>query len=525
MNDHRNHHSPAPATHELLSAYFDRETTREEAVEIERLLERSPEARQMLDDFAELSELLHELPRHTLDASFADRVVQQTKSPPNSAEVHTIPLSTRSSRFRWGVGLGLVATAAAACVIVMVAGPWGRRGGFQVAQRDQPNFATDGSPTPAMSSETEALRYAGVGDASIALQPADDSGDKSLAMRGVAAGASAAPSGAGTAPRTLGVAGGTAKAKLDGASNGQGSRIELSRDFDIRRVTAGEVVEALQTSGDDVSVVKLTVVDVQKGFKSVQLLLTTSIRTDDASKGKVAEARKFDESVGVQPEEMWALFVQAPRDQMEGILAQIQNEPEIAGVRLEPAIAADTLNQFAPEAAAQSRLGQANRRFVTNDKDAQSRRVKETLAERTAESVPPATTEKKKADVAPKSDPTAKSPPALIAAPSTPGKKLGDESQNQLSRQLALKVPMDAIEQSNRRNQISSNQADRPTAAASRAAPAQQAKDGPTTVNKPAEPSADDTMQVLIVFQQRPTPASEKARDRKPSSAPPVKKS
>lgn len=523
MNDHRNHHSPGQ--HEVLSAYFDRETTREEAVEIERLLEHSPEARQMLDDFSDLSDMLHELPRHTLDASFADRVVQQTKSAGTAVEHVTISQPSHPSRFRWQVGLGLAA--AAACVIVMVSGSLGRNGGVELAQRDQPavKIGIGVDRTPDLAKWDEAVRNAIERDTSNALHPADDTGEKPLAMRGGAASEAARPNGAGAAPGAFGVAGESAKSKPVGAPTEPGSRIALSRDFDIRKVTAGEVVEALQTSGDDVSVVKLTVVDVQKGFKSVQLLLTNSIRNEETTKNGVADLRTLEKKDDAQSEEMWALFVQAPRDQMEDILAQIQKEPDIAGVRLEPAIAADSLNQLAPSALAQSRSGLASQRFVANGKDAQNRRLKEAIPERNAGSVPPATTQKKKADVAAKSDPLAKSfPPTPAAAPGAAVKQLGDESQNQMSRQLAVKLPMDAIEQSNRRNSVI-NQADRGPAAASRAAPAQDPKDGPTTVNKLVESSADDTLQVLIVFQQRPTPASEKARDRKPSSAPPVKKS
>jgi hypothetical protein len=529
MNDHRNHHSPGPApdTHELLSAYFDRETTREEAVEIERLLERSPEARQMLDDFAELSDLLHELPRHTLDANFSNRVVQQTKSAPIPADLLTISSTVHSSRWRWRVGLGL--TAAAACVVVMVVGPWGRNRGVEVAQRGQPKYSADVAPSPASTSpastlEDEALRNSGAGDASIALQPADGSVGNSLAMRRGATGETATPSGAGAVAGAFGGTGESAKAKLAGAPAVRSSRIKLSQDFDIRKVAAGDIVEAFRISGDDVSVLRVTVLDVQSSIGKIQLLVTKSMQPDVGPQGVVAEARKLEEADDVQPGEMWALFVQAPPEQMEGILAQIQKEQDIAGVRLEPAIAADSLNEFAPAALAQSRSGLANQRLVANDKETQSRRVKELLAEPKADSVPPAATGKKSPDVAAKSDPSAKIPPAPIAGLGATGKTLNNDSQNSLSRQLAVKVPMDAIEQSNRRNQVS-NQADRTAAVASRPIPAQEAKDGPTIANKLVEPSPDDTLQVLIVFQQRPTPASDKARGRKPGSAPPVKKS
>lgn len=65
-----------PHFDEQLSAYFDNEAGDEERASLERTLEQSPDLRRKLDDFRQLSELLHELPQQGLPPEFAAEVLQ-----------------------------------------------------------------------------------------------------------------------------------------------------------------------------------------------------------------------------------------------------------------------------------------------------------------------------------------------------------------------------------------------------------------------------------------------------------------
>ena len=61
---------------ELLSAYLDGELTAEEQAEVERLLARSPAARQLLDELRALSSTLQNLPQYKLAEDLSERVLR-----------------------------------------------------------------------------------------------------------------------------------------------------------------------------------------------------------------------------------------------------------------------------------------------------------------------------------------------------------------------------------------------------------------------------------------------------------------
>lgn len=522
MNTPHNHHSPS--THELLSAYFDRETTREEAAEIERLLERSPEARQMLDDFADLSDMLHDLPRHTLDANFANRVLERTQPVSIAATLIPPAASHRSALWKWRVGLGLAATAAAASVIVMLSLPHGRNEGQQAVVRNSLPHVGDFGLAPAAP---DALDHAAT------VSPA--SGFGARASEGIANGTTVA---AKTHPlaessklskdtaSTVRLGGTSAAISQDAPTSGL-SGISLPADVNLNEFSIGTVVEALQTRGDEVSLVKLTVVDVMKGLDRVQVLFTNnSIRVEDGKRQLAVKSEAGDKQ---RPGELLAIYVEAPRRQIEGFLEQLKQEsnavePIVVGMRLEPAVDAVALNDLSPDIASQSRLGmQQQKRFAGVKEQVEVRR-----SQPAGKSAVPAPKEVVKADEAKKlTDPAPASrkgnvPPAPAAAPGTAKSIAANEAASNEARQYLLNLKPEALERSqtrsvaNRSEQVTRNVAK----------PETEREKAPTTsASAPAGPPGDETMQVLFVFEPQSAPAFDKARSRKPTSSPPTKKS
>ncbi|MGH3449450.1 MAG: anti-sigma factor family protein, partial [Haloechinothrix sp.] len=110
MTDHR------PSNDDLLSAYFDGETTPDERAEAERRLHASTDARRELNEIGEVSQLLRSLPHEGLPRDFAAQVLARAEREmllaapaPPEAIVRT---GLKRRRARWFALGSLVATAA-----------------------------------------------------------------------------------------------------------------------------------------------------------------------------------------------------------------------------------------------------------------------------------------------------------------------------------------------------------------------------------------------------------------------------
>lgn len=109
-----------PHPDELLSASHDGELSETERAAVERLLAESPAAREMLDDFRELSTLLQSLPRPLAPATLCRSVLLRLETSRSSAP--PAPLPRRRSWLRWGASL-------VAAALLVAVGTWlGRRG-------------------------------------------------------------------------------------------------------------------------------------------------------------------------------------------------------------------------------------------------------------------------------------------------------------------------------------------------------------------------------------------------------------
>lgn len=513
MNSPRNHNSPT--THELLSAYFDREATPEEAAEIERLLERSPEARQMLDDFAELSDLLHELPRHTLDASFANRVLQQARPQPIAASVVPISVSRRSMQWKWRVGLALATTAAAACVVVMVMLPRNGNGDRHVALQDAPNRnATDAmAPAPAGKSTelAETALTSGAGVHSVG-------GTGDSAFGAARTGSTSKLPGTSKPLNSIPQPADEVTATTNDNREGRLSGIQLPADVDLNEVAIGSIVEALQTRGDEVSMVKLTVVDVVRGLTKVQLLLANnSIHLDERQDDRAA---KPDVQVKQQPGQLHAILVEAPRRQVEAVMAQLKEEwnatdSVVVGVRLEPAVDALAMNEIVREIAPETKLGQQQRRFASKKELAENRRDRPADKEGLpAPNEPAKSEEAKKSGEKPAAATRLAGAAPAAAARGSAGKPIDPKDLPVLeAKQYVLNVPQDVLERSRQRSVV--NQLDLRAKALPRPTPTDEAKNRSESASAPVAAPDEETLQVLFVFEPGSGAAIEKARSRK----------
>ena len=114
-----------PVPDELISAYFDGEVTPEERSEVERLLEASPEFRQLLDETSRLSALLHSFPREAAPPELAVNVQKQVQ---HAVQVPSFPNSNnrRSLRREWtAFSVGILATVASLLMFVRLNPPAG----------------------------------------------------------------------------------------------------------------------------------------------------------------------------------------------------------------------------------------------------------------------------------------------------------------------------------------------------------------------------------------------------------------
>jgi anti-sigma factor RsiW len=120
-----------PFSDELLSAYLDDELSADERAAVEEHLEASPADRELLSELSSLRGELKSLPASAARDGFADRVVAAAvaaKARETSVGVTPVPPATGTAaamkRPVWAYAAGVIALAAAACVVLVV-GPWG----------------------------------------------------------------------------------------------------------------------------------------------------------------------------------------------------------------------------------------------------------------------------------------------------------------------------------------------------------------------------------------------------------------
>jgi negative regulator of sigma E activity len=326
---------------DLLSAFLDREVTPDEEAAARKQLKSSPQARQEFQAYQRLGELLHELPRRTAPTEFAAAVMQQAEretlipleaagaSPANSQ-------SFRPSRRAWIVSLvGLAATAATVLVVVNASA---RKDAFAVRDatfgpRSLPqaqvakSVALDVSPAPAASKRAA--------DSNLAVAQADRQ------LPAMARPAAPPPNVAAMAPRAV---------------DAEKSRMVFPAE--LKSAQEGDVVEALESVGDQVAVVRLTLVNRTASFGGLQNLLVrdASRPVRGAEKAKLMKERFAEakgsvvvdaKTVSNGPGELICVFVEGSRDELVGVLKDVQNQSQVQRAQLTNAISAEKLAEYA----------------------------------------------------------------------------------------------------------------------------------------------------------------------------------
>jgi hypothetical protein len=331
---------------DLYSAFLDREVTSAEEAAALAGLQASPQAKQELQDYQRLSEWLHELPRHTLPPEFASAVMQR-------AERETlIPLdanviverdshSKSPSRRAWIVTIA-GAAAVAVAALFFVALPGRRNQPAAVVAHNELSPLTVGRDNPTSDAFAVAAKPA--------LIVRKTAAGRTLTANGVGPQADVALGGTSQKRRTSTFA---LRGKLADAKGPQ-----LVFPANLKTAQVGDVIEALENVGEQVAVVRLTVVNQAAGLDGIQSLLVrdasrtvqnveelkTLRKQFTDKKGTVAvDGSKTPNSAG----DLICVFVEGTREQLADVLKDVQNESQIQQAQLTNTISAAKLAQYA----------------------------------------------------------------------------------------------------------------------------------------------------------------------------------
>lgn len=366
-----------PHSDDILSAYFDGEATPQERAEVDRLQSSVPEVRRQLEDFERISRLLGDLPRESVPVEFSAEVMQQAERNMLLPDVPTPP-APRPGQFRlrlmvWG------AAATAAGLLLMVFAFEARRSAPQreLAQLErsathslpaEPAPAAAPASAPASTTSTEdrvrlsradqpvagygieerlheqAVRGGSkastdllrLGDSKKVVSPGQkepltDAEVAANSARRKASGAAAdaakdrqlaeaAPAVAAAAPQAKKSAQAEAKSGL---------HLVPARGANVNELKAGQIIDAIDMSGDRISVVKVTVVDVDQGLHAVQVVLEqNSIREQMPDTARGAGAAAPQQPV-VRSGEMRGLLVDAPSEQISATVHELMKQNKL----------------------------------------------------------------------------------------------------------------------------------------------------------------------------------------------------
>jgi hypothetical protein len=318
---------------DLLSAYFDREGTPSEETVAKSVVEGSPEAAREIREYGRLSRLLQRLPRVAAPPEFAAAVMQRAE------RESLIPLDSVASRpvakpvgvagflrRQWmAVVASSISLVAGLLIAVMI---WPR--GFD-APRSRP-ISTD-----------------------FAAVPRDELRRESPASPDLRTAPKAAP--AVNAPM-LAKDGVSALAARQSQSKPREAALMLPANLKTAKV--GDVIEALQQDGQQVAVVRLTVVNQVEGLDGVQsLLVRNTSRTlqnvdeikrlrQQFSGGKSAEVP--NSAILQAPGDLICVYVEGSREEMLGVLSDLQNESHFPAAELTNTISVTALEEYARHA-------------------------------------------------------------------------------------------------------------------------------------------------------------------------------
>ncbi|MFO1042010.1 MAG: zf-HC2 domain-containing protein [Planctomycetaceae bacterium] len=360
---------------ELISAYFDGEVSPEERAAVERLLSENDDAQRELNETARLSALLHSFPRESAPADLAGKILQQTSQLeiPRVAQVHASRNVWRELRAALISAISTAAvliviwnvfdvpnegrpvaqmnhTAAPSPVVVSpsvlpprMADSLPEQQHFEIAKFDPMDSPVDqakvgdagmpaskGGPAPGPAVATQA-------DVSIAGSfPAQKPG---IARKMAAHPASAAPVPSpasaqlpATAPREAAAMAATDASIAD--IEELDTDVKFSNDRFLEGLQAGKVLRYVPQPADpanNVAVVDLQVVDVDRGLTEIQVMLQKhSIRkiADDTNRdGKSRQQAK--DSKESESDELVFIYAFAPGERLALALQDVTLHPDL----------------------------------------------------------------------------------------------------------------------------------------------------------------------------------------------------
>jgi len=318
---------------DLLSAYFDREAAPSEETAAKSLVKGSPEAAREIREYGRLSRTLQGLPRVVAPTEFAAAVMQRAE------RESLIPLDSVASRplvkplgvggflrRQWTLVVASSISLVAGLLIAIMIWPHGFDAG--PSRPISGNFAA--APRDEFRRETTAS-----GESRIAPKAAPTVNAPMLAKGGVAA-----------------------LAAKQSPPKSRESALMLPANLKTAKV--GDVVEALQQDGQQVAVVRLTVVNQVEGLDGVQsLLVRNTSRTlqnveeikrlrQQFGAGKSAEVPKS--AVPQAPGDLICVYVEGSREEMLGVLSDLQNESHFPAAELTNTISFTALEEYARHA-------------------------------------------------------------------------------------------------------------------------------------------------------------------------------
>lgn len=349
---------------DLISAYFDGEVTQDERRRVEQLLESSAESRQLLEDAAKLSAILHSFPRAAAPADLARNVQQQIESAVLVAPASN-PLKRSGLRREWIIFSGGVLATVVPLVLFIVMNPMDHREKSAAVDR---RFAADEAggmgghgPQDMARAEkrprTAALKmHEMLPEAPGAAKPIGGSPTPKLEdIYDVVSNETAATS---RSPLKSSAAGGSALVSsvvthdeslfsqpvVDVTDDGI-SLMPDDPDHFIQSLKRGEIaVRSVANTNDAVAIVELVVIDVNRGVDEMEMLLLRVLRNvkEDNSKAGVAKQSESSDPSVVSDEslkeslsrtkssdDLAMLYVRAPGDQLAQALAEAVKRPEI----------------------------------------------------------------------------------------------------------------------------------------------------------------------------------------------------
>ena len=351
---------------DLISAYLDEETSADERVQAERLLAESDDTRRELDEYRQISELVRSLPQEQASDEFRARVMhaaeRETLLPSEEPRVRA---PDAHSKWKKRLVPAAMTTVLAASVLFAVSHfNFGiRKTEVAVTESASPSEETavdayeSGVPILSAVADAEVDEAAKVGEPMSGPEPKQ--AVAVLTESKSAAEMSDKDSGEVSPVDSY------AKASRPASSERWSLRFDECKLGDAE---VGEVVEALATSQDQVAVVRLTVVDRQKGLESLQVLLARNRifpETDELSEeaGRVSGGTGEGESQESESDRLVAVYVESTPKQLSSALLELQREGQFCDLEIETPIQVASLDPLAQSQISRKTMAENGRAY------------------------------------------------------------------------------------------------------------------------------------------------------------------